>query len=390
MLPSAQIYINKYSTDKNGKNPVSIKVTFLRSRRYYSTGVSVGKEKKRNPNWHLVEKLHAKAIAIINKLQEGFTFNDFKKLYYKDVVMHTSGSIEEAFHDYISTLNESKIKTIESYQCALNCFLRYKKHIHVTEITPNWLNNFSAWAEEKGISKTTIGIYTRSLRSVINYLIAEGKLPKEMYPFGRKKYSPPAGKKNKRALAIDEIKRIFDFQPESNSQAMHRDLWLFLYLCNGMNVADMCNLKWSNIKDGKIKFVRQKTSATKSDTEEITVILLPQALEIIEKWGDKKSNYVFGIFSEKTDHTQMRKRIYNCYRRINKHMKAIANKIGIEKQVTTYYARHSFATILRNSGTSIEMISEMLGHSDVKITRSYLSTFEEDKVRKATQKLVDF
>ena len=75
---------------------------------------------------------------------------------------------------------------------------------------------------------------------------------------------------------------------------------------------------------------------------------------------------------------------------INKFMKRIAKNLEINKEVTTYFARHSFATVLRNSGASMEFISEALGHSDMKTTKSYLAGFEQETIHKTTDALTAF
>jgi len=75
---------------------------------------------------------------------------------------------------------------------------------------------------------------------------------------------------------------------------------------------------------------------------------------------------------------------------INEHMKQIAVELGIHKPITTYYARHSFATILKNSGVSTEFISEALGHTSLETTKNYLAGFEQDAIRKTTDVLTSF
>ena len=75
---------------------------------------------------------------------------------------------------------------------------------------------------------------------------------------------------------------------------------------------------------------------------------------------------------------------------INDHIKAIAKSLNIQKSVTTYYARHSFTTILKNSGASTEFISEALGHSSLSTTKNYLAGFELDAIKSATDALIAF
>jgi site-specific recombinase XerD len=77
-------------------------------------------------------------------------------------------------------------------------------------------------------------------------------------------------------------------------------------------------------------------------------------------------------------------------RLINDHMKAIVKALGINQPVTTYCARHSFATILKNSGVSTEFISEALGHASLATTKTYLAGFEQDAIKKTTDLLISF
>ena len=85
-----------------------------------------------------------------------------------------------------------------------------------------------------------------------------------------------------------------------------------------------------------------------------------------------------------------RKVFQQVTKNVNKHMKRIAKELGLNKEVTTYFARHSFATVLRNSGVSTEFISEALGHSSMKTTQSYLAGFEQETIHKTTDALTNF
>ncbi|MGB4555142.1 MAG: site-specific integrase, partial [Bacteroidales bacterium] len=69
---------------------------------------------------------------------------------------------------------------------------------------------------------------------------------------------------------------------------MCRDIWIFSYLCNGINMADLCRLRYSNISDGKISYNRQKTIRTDKDKTKIVAIMLPEMQRIIDQWGNKR------------------------------------------------------------------------------------------------------
>ena len=114
---------------------------------------------------------------------------------------------------------------------------------------------------------------------------------------------------------------------------------------------------------------------------------------IINRWGNKeraKDNYVFDVLEKGISPEREQRLIQQFTKMVNKYLAQVAEKVGIEKPVTTYYARHSFATILRNSGAPTAFISESLGHSNLKTTEHYLDSFEK-KVRKTwSAKLLDF
>ena len=245
---------------------------------------------------------------------------------------------------------------------------------------------------EKGKSKTTVGIYLRSLRAIFN----RASIDKSLYPFGegKGKYSIPTGKNIKKALTLEEIASIFHYQPEpGNTKEMARDYWIFIYLCNGLNVKDLCLLKRKNIEGDILKYERAKTKRSKNNAEKIVVSLKPEAKAIIQKWGQPSINnesYVFPHLQKGLSVEREREIIQQLTKTINKYMKLIAKELEINKEVTTYFARHSFATILKNSGASMEFISEALGHSDMKTTKSYLSSFEAETIHKTTDALTAF
>ena len=166
-----------------------------------------------------------------------------------------------------------------------------------------------------------------------------------------------------------------------------------MYLCNGLNVKDFCLLKHKNISDDILSYERAKTKRSKNNGEKITVSLKPQAKEIIKRWGQVSINsdtYIFPHLQKGMTAERERKVTQQVTKNVNKHMKRIAKELGLNKAVTTYFARHSFATVLRNSGVSTEFISEALGHSSMKTTQSYLAGFEQETIHKITDALTNF
>jgi integrase len=216
----------------------------------------------------------------------------------------------------------------------------------------------------------------------------------EIYPFGKNRYSPPATKKTKKALSIEDIKKIYEYEPINDSEYWARDMWLFSYFGNGINVKDIALLKYKNIIDGEIHLVRAKTKNSIMNEEKIIQIILTEDLKrIIKKWGSKTSspnNYIFDITSTGSDAKQEYRDINQAIKTINKYMKRIADKLNLERVPTTNFARHSFSTVLKRAGVSVEMISEQLGHSNIKTTEIYLSSFEKEQRKEIPNLLLAF
>ncbi len=140
-----------------------------------------------------------------------------------------------------------------------------------------------------------------------------------------------------------------------------------------------------------LSYKRSKTARSQKESKRISVALKSQTLDIIKKWGQPsidKNAFIFPHLNDKMDAIQKRATYQQLTKIINKYMKQIALDVGINKNVTTYYARHSFATVLKRSGAKIEMISELLGHSSVDVTESYLDGFENEQIQKETDVLI--
>jgi len=247
-----------------------------------------------------------------------------------------------------------------------------------------------------GKSVTTIGFYLRCLRAIFNEAInTPGLIGKESYPFGKRKYEIPNGQNIKKAITLEEIKKIFDYESiDGSSEQRAKDYWIFSYLCNGVNIKDIALLKYKNIDfgDEKITFFRAKTERTTVvNIKPIAIVLLPEIKAIIDRWGNQPQypeNYVFPILKAEYSIEQQHARVKQTVKDINKYIDRIAKTVGITKKLTTYSARHSFSTVLKRSGASIEFISESLGHSDIKTTESYLDSFEDDMKKEFAHMLV--
>jgi integrase len=194
------------------------------------------------------------------------------------------------------------------------------------------------------------------------------------------------------ALNLAQIKAVLNYELTTDIEKRSRDLWYFSYLCNGININDLCRLKHKDISGGEIHFLRQKTIRTTKNQKTIAATLLPQMIDIIKKWGTKEKkpdSYIFPFLSSGLNPKTEKMIIQNCTRLINKKMAAISKALNYDN-ISTYTARHSYATVLKRSGANIAFISESLGHSDLRTTENYLASFEQEERAKNALKLTEF
>ena len=142
----------------------------------------------------------------------------------------------------------------------------------------------------KEYSKTTVGIYTRCLRAMFNEAIFQGIIKREKhYPFGRRKYQCPSSRNVKKALTIEEVEKIYYFEPAIWQDQRAKDFWLFSYFGNGINPTDIAHLKFKNIAEDYITFERSKTeNATRLAPKPITICLTEDLIDIIGRWGKQR------------------------------------------------------------------------------------------------------
>jgi integrase len=388
---------------------VKLRVTQSREQKYYPLGKHLSTDdwkllQEENPKDKELKRLkllfaeiEKKATMLIDEM-ETFSFQEFEKKFNQKP--KSTSDVLDAINSKKESLKaEGRLNSADSYKSTHKSFAEFietknRKKLKYSDITTEWLDEYEAWMKAKHSSITTTGIYIRNLRTIFNQAIEGGIVQREFYPFGKRKYQIPAGKNIKKALTIEEIKKIFDYIPLNEAERKARDLWLFSYLCNGVNVSDIAKLQYKNLTKKHISFIRSKTEkSTKTSQKQITIIRIPEIDEIIDRWGVKpieSERFIFDLISAGDTPEQQLAKIKQATKTINKYIKRIGNSLVLGHNLTTYTARHSFATVLKRSGAPIEFISESLGHKDLKTTENYLDSFEDDMKESYQKQLLNF
>ena len=388
-------------TKSDGKCPVKIRVTHRRTRWYYPTGKDLTPEE-----WSALSTTKARALVSIRKDIESsyqivrsaveelttagaFTFDALNNR----LKGATSDTVNTAFRAKISAFNQQgQVGTATVYDTILKGIERFAgAHIPFDAVTVSWLVRYAAFLQSEGKKQTTIAIHLRHLRAILNEARRQGIVKEAQYPFGRGRFEIQEGEGRKMALTLEQIGQIARYDDGSEATAKYRDYWLFLYLCNGINVADFVKLRYRDIVNGEICFVRQKTERTTKTRKEIRVVVTERMQAIINRWGNpsRPDSFIFPILGGQEDAMRRKHKTMYFTRAINRRMKEIGERLGIGN-ISTYTARHSFATVLKRAGANIAYISESLGHQDLKTTENYLASFEREERQKNAELLTKF
>ena len=239
------------------------------------------------------------------------------------------------------------------------------------------------------MAETSLSVYFRTLRAIFNRAVKDQIVGMNHYPFRDFKISKFDTRTRKRAIDKADIQKIKAINISGKPVVqLSKDVFLFSYYCQGMNLTDLAHLRWSQIVQDRLFYVRAKTG------KEFNLKLLEPARQILEYYrpftGSKPDNYVFPILNAERHITpiQIDNRIHKMNSLINTHLKSMGRTVGIETPLTTYVARHSYATVLKTSGIPIAVISEALGHESEAITHTYLKSFENSVIEEANENLL--
>ncbi|MFD1257330.1 site-specific integrase [Mucilaginibacter terrae] len=270
----------------------------------------------------------------------------------------------------------------------------YKPDLSLKDINVRFLEAFEAWLRNvKKLKDTSISVKIRNIQRVINLAIADKLFKQEDYPFGEKKYSVNKRLNHttrKRSVSSNIISKVKHLKTEpGTSTHLAQSIFLFSYYTRGMNFIDIAGLKWTDIHNNEINYVRKKTGQQFN----ITINEHSQAImNYFKHHNSNKGNYIFPIYNDAIHITAKQKyeRKKSALKLVNLRLRDIAISIDEPKlNLTTYVSRHSYATNLKRSGVATAIISEALGHATENQTQTYLDEFESGVIESWENKLFD-
>lgn len=281
-------------------------------------------------------------------------------------------------------LKEGKPSTAKWYRESIAAFTKFKngKAIKLFDLNVTFLKEFEMNNKARGNTNNAISSYMRAVRAIYNSAVREDRYVPIKNPFNHYKI-PTSRRTKKKALSKEKIVAIRNLQYKEGSNLWHTQNYLLcMFNCRGMNLIDLAKLRLMDIGENRIFYGRSKTG------DPLSVRITAEFATILEYYmKDKKENdFIFPIGYDGSVATF---RKYSSDRRlVNKLLKKIAEDAGIEEKITSYYIRHSWATIAKNMGISTEIISEGLGHHSIKTTEVYLKSFDNSVLDDANELIV--
>lgn len=270
--------------------------------------------------------------------------------------------------------------TAKNYRAALGSFRRFRDNgdIPMEAVDHILMEDYQAYLTSTGVVPNSISFYTRILRAVYNRAVEQG-LTDDRRPF--RTVFTGTEKTLKRAISISDIRRIrdLDLSPKPHLE-FARDLLLFLFLCRGMSFIDAAYLKKEDIRGGILTYRRHKTG------QMLHIKIIEPIKELIDRYSNKKSPYLLPVISRPGN--DERRQYEAALRRVNNALKAIAEMAGLPVSLTTYVARHAWASIAKAKNVPLNVISDALGHDSIATTQIYLASIDASVIDRANELII--
>ena len=276
---------------------------------------------------------------------------------------------------------QGQYRTSETYTATLNSFRDFRngKDLYFEEMDSDLLLSYEYYLKAKSLSPNTISFYMKRLRAVYNKAVDDG-FAENKNPF--KRVITSSEKTVKRAIPVKYIRKLKDLDlSHSVSKSFARDMFLFSFYTRGMSFVDMAYLQKKDLKGKVLTYRRKKTDQL------LSVRWEPCMQEIVDRYSSSDmSPYLLAIIDNPDG--DIRKQYRNIQSLINRNLKAIGDSINITIPLTMYVARHSWASIARNEGIPVSVISKGMGHDSEKTTQIYLASLETQVIDKANRKIL--
>ncbi|WP_010518674.1 tyrosine-type recombinase/integrase [Croceivirga radicis] len=339
----------------------------------------------------LLLKIKDRAIDTYTELAKAkdyFSLEEFEK-HFRQEYNPANSLMFPFWEEVIEEMNiAGRVGNARMYEETMKSFRKFNpsSKVNFLDITNALLNKYEAWLRSRGGTDGGISIKMRTIRAVYNKGLERNLFKVDKHPFTTYKISRLKGKGIKKALNYEQVCRIISLDTTKHLHLLDaRNYFVFSFYTRGMNFADMMVLKWSDIDGQTITYIRNKTKGR------FVITILPPVHEILSYYKEHAlpTEYVFPILLKnglKPNQIEHRKK--KTLAKYNRDLKEIANLCQINKPLSSYVARHSFANCLKQKGVATDIIGESLGHKDLTTTQVYLKELGNEVIDDAVKILV--
>ena len=318
-----------------------------------------------------------KVISQLETEQSRYTADDVITMFHK---LTKESSLFTFMHGVIAQLKQlGKVRTSETYTATLNSFMTFREEqdVPLDGISSDMMLLYEAHLKAKGVRMNTISFYMRIFRAVYNRAVEKG-LTAQNYPF-RHVYTG-VDKTMKRAIPIKAIKEMKELDLAMNSALdFARDMFLFSFYTRGMSFVDMAYLRKTDLQNGILTYRRRKTG------QELSIKWEKCMAEIIAKYPENKTGFLLPIIKEQGDE---RRQYDNALHLVNYRLKELSTMLKLQRPLTMYVARHSWASAAKAKNVPLSVISEGMGHDSEATTQIYRASLETSVVDKADKMIL--
>ena len=434
-MAKLKIFLRTFDTNKDGTNPICLRIAKNGQKKFIGLGLSTTpkfwdenfgrfiKDKRINPhhieNNAFLNEQETKAEKTIKDFDDNkidWTLNQFEEAFLN---RSKKGKVKPFFENLIKTLKDTDhTGNAICYQRTLDMLELFDKNLDkkiFSEIDIKYVRAFDVFmqmpretiyvsskgnkriVQRKGCTGNTRRIYFKSLRAALNMAIEAKEASPTTYPFGKGGFEVAklGEETEKRYLPSEYLVKIKSTISDKKVNEYARKLFLFSYYCYGMSFVDMARLTPDNIKRYEsglyIAYKRHKTKNSKG-AKAINIKLTDELQTLISELSESikpVDNYLLPIVSiEGLEGEKLYNHLKTRLKKLNTYLDSLATELNINDiNLTSYVSRHTMAMSLQNNEVPREVISQILGHKDLKTTNTYLDSFNSNIIDEAVKVL---
>jgi integrase len=336
-------------------------------------------------------KLKEKGYKIIDEFaieDIDFTLTQFESRFRGKSL--NSITVSEFWLEKVSDLNRAgRTGNAKAYEDTYNSFFKFKKNksILFRDINHTVLDKYEIYLRSNYNTDGGIAFKMREIRALYNDAIKKEITQEKYYPFKTYKISKLKGRNIKKALTRNEMKALENIDTNKYPHLLDaKNYMIFSYYTGGMNFVDILKLTWDNVDDERVNYSRSKTK------NNFSVQILEPVKKVLDyyKSQNRDTKFVFPILlKEGLTPIQIANRKHKTLKKFNRDLKEIAKIQEVNKNISSYHIRHSFATNLKFAGVSTDVISDAMGHKSIEITNSYLKRHSNETLDNEMKKLLE-